>query len=403
MAVGVVAVSLSGPLMALRRWCRRWRSRSGATRSRRVALAPPALVGRREELAGAARAAAAAGRAVAGATLALHFATWVTVADADLGRLGHGARVPAAGVDRGAGSCCAASGSGRGSWPGWCSRSPGCSSSRASTSPCRARALAGDALALVGRCRRGGVHDARLAGPAVGEHHDVHLRLLRHLRGAPARWPAWWRGRTWAATRRAVGAAAARHRDRAAARALGVQPPARHDQPDGGLAGAAARGAGRGADRGAVLLGQTPPAAAVVGLAVILAGMALVIVGKRGGSWSRSSRRRWTDAACRVTNATGRGPTRGYREPQYAPRDLERRPKEVPHVRAPRAPLPPFLPRRPRVEPAVPREGAGPRLRPGVPRHRGLGRADREARRPQEHRRGAQHRRLGQRGCGPSG
>ena len=76
MAVGVVAVSLSGPLMALAvvppLAIAFWRN-AFAT----VALAPPALVGRREEL-------AALGRRglglvlLSGAALAVHFGTWVS-------------------------------------------------------------------------------------------------------------------------------------------------------------------------------------------------------------------------------------------------------------------------------------------------------------------------------------
>lgn len=76
MAVAVLAVSLSGPLMALAvvppLAIAFWRN-AFAT----VALAPPALVGRRDELAGL------RGRrlglvVLSGAALALHFATWVT-------------------------------------------------------------------------------------------------------------------------------------------------------------------------------------------------------------------------------------------------------------------------------------------------------------------------------------
>jgi drug/metabolite transporter (DMT)-like permease len=76
MAVAVVAVSLSGPLMALAvvppLAIAFWRN-AFAT----VALAPPALLGRREELA------ALRGRrlwlvVVSGVALAVHFATWVT-------------------------------------------------------------------------------------------------------------------------------------------------------------------------------------------------------------------------------------------------------------------------------------------------------------------------------------
>ena len=76
MAVAVVAVSLSGPLMALAvvppLAIAFWRN-AFAT----VALAPPALLGRRDELA------ALRGRRLwlvvaSGAALAVHFATWVT-------------------------------------------------------------------------------------------------------------------------------------------------------------------------------------------------------------------------------------------------------------------------------------------------------------------------------------
>ena len=63
-----------------------------------------------------------------------------------------------------------------------------------------------------------------------------------------------------------------------------------------------------------------------------------------------------------------------------------------------------FLPGRPKLEPAVPGpEGRGPGRGPGVPRPGGLGRAAREARRPQEHRRRAQRGRLGRPDPGGSG
>lgn len=76
MAVAVVAVSLSGPLMALAvvppLAIAFWRN-AFAT----VALAPPALTGRRAELAGL-RGARLWLVMVSGVALALHFATWVT-------------------------------------------------------------------------------------------------------------------------------------------------------------------------------------------------------------------------------------------------------------------------------------------------------------------------------------
>ena len=76
MAVAVVAVSLSGPLMALAvvppLAIAFWRN-AFAT----VALAPPALLGRREEL-GALRGRRLWLVVVSGVALAVHFATWVT-------------------------------------------------------------------------------------------------------------------------------------------------------------------------------------------------------------------------------------------------------------------------------------------------------------------------------------
>jgi drug/metabolite transporter (DMT)-like permease len=76
MAVGVLAVSLSGPLMALAvvppLAIAFWRN-AFAT----VALAPPALVGRRDELT-ALRGPTLGLMLCSGAALAVHFATWVT-------------------------------------------------------------------------------------------------------------------------------------------------------------------------------------------------------------------------------------------------------------------------------------------------------------------------------------
>jgi hypothetical protein len=64
---------------------------------------------------------------------------------------------------------------------------------------------------------------------------------------------------------------------RPAARALGVQPGAAHDQPHGRVDGDPVRGPGA-AILAAVWLGQTPPAAAVPALALLLAGVAMVIL-----------------------------------------------------------------------------------------------------------------------------
>jgi drug/metabolite transporter (DMT)-like permease len=76
MAVGVVAVSLSGPLMALAvvppLAIAFWRN-AFAT----VAIAPPALIGRREELAALPRRSLGL-VLLSGVALAVHFATWVT-------------------------------------------------------------------------------------------------------------------------------------------------------------------------------------------------------------------------------------------------------------------------------------------------------------------------------------
>ena len=76
MAVAVIAVSLSGPLMAAMvvppLAIAFWRN-AFAT----VALAPAAVTGRREELAGL-RGARLGSVLLAGVALAVHFATWVT-------------------------------------------------------------------------------------------------------------------------------------------------------------------------------------------------------------------------------------------------------------------------------------------------------------------------------------
>ena len=139
--------------------------------------------------------------------------------------------------------------------------------------------VAAAAYMLIGaRARQGDVDD------------DVHLRLLRHLRGAPAgRVPG--RG---AGPRRlpaaAVGAAAAGH---ATAQLMGhsvfnhllattkpvvVSLALLLEVPGAALLAA-------------LILGQVPPLGAAVGLVVILAGMALVIVNNRAPVVDQAPRR----------------------------------------------------------------------------------------------------------------
>ena len=186
-----------------------------------------------------------------GAALALHFAHLGDLPDADLGRLGHRPRVPAA---RLGGRLAAAAR--RAVRRRRAVRAGARAGRRAGRLGRRLLGVRAGPARRRARARRWGggrgVHADRGAGPSGDVHDDVHLRLLRHLRRDPAvaclvagqdlgGYPA-----------RPVGPAAAGHRGRAAAGALGVQPPAGHHQADRGLAGPAARGArcrpARGAD-----------------------------------------------------------------------------------------------------------------------------------------------------------
>jgi drug/metabolite transporter (DMT)-like permease len=279
MAVAVLAVSLSGPLMALAvvppLAIAFWRN-AFAT----VALAPPALVGRRAELAGL------RGRrlglvVVSGAALALHFATWVTsltltsVASATAIVCLQLAWIVAWQLLRGERF-------GPRVVTGLVLAFAGVLVVSGVDFSLSLRALAGDGLALVGgvaaaaytilgsRARQSastttytfvcyGTCAAFLAVACVVAGQD--------LGGYPAE--QWGLLLLVTATAQLLGHSVFNHL-LATTSPMVVSLALLLEVPGAALIAA-------------VLLGQTPPAAALVGLAVMLAGMVLVIIGNRGG------------------------------------------------------------------------------------------------------------------------
>ena len=143
------------------------------------------------------------------------------------------------------------------------------------------QALVGDLLALVGGVAAAAymVIGARARQTTV--HDDVHVRLLRHLRGAPAGGVPGRRAGLGGYPAAQWGLLVLVTRDRAADGALGVQPPARHHARRCWCrwrccSRCPARRCSRPRSSG-----RCRRSGALVGLVVILAGMALVIVYNR--------------------------------------------------------------------------------------------------------------------------
>ena len=279
MAVAVVAVSLSGPLMALAvvppLAIAFWRN-AFAT----VALAPPALVGRRAELAGL------RGRrlglvVVSGAALALHFATWVTsltltsVASATAIVCLQLAWIVAWQLLRGERF-------GTRVVTGLVLAFAGVLVVSGVDFSLSLRALAGDGLAVVGgvaaaaytilgsRARQSAsttTYTFVCYGSCAALLAVACLVAGQDLGGYPA--DQWGLLLLVTATAQLLGHSVFNHL-LATTSPMVVSLALLLEVPGAALIAA-------------VLLGQTPPAAALVGLAVMLAGMVLVIVGKRGG------------------------------------------------------------------------------------------------------------------------